>query len=476
MYDKEKGLIDAWMRGQMSRRSLIRGLGSLGVSAATAGVLVNMAATRALAADFDWKKHSGTAIKLLLNQHPYTDAMIANLQTFKDLTGMEVTYDVFPEDVYFERVTAALSSGSTEYDAFMTGAYMTWTYGPAGWVTDLNEWISDPEKTNPGYAWDDMIEGVRKSCAWNGQPGAALGTDDAMQWCIPWGYEQNNISYNKRLFDAAGRTPPTNIDEMLETAAAVKGSGYGIGVRGSRSWATIHPGFLSGYANFGQTDLAMDADGKLTAAMNTDVSKEYHRKFVQMVQSSGAPDWATHTWYQVGNDLGAGVSAMIFDADILGYFMNGATAEAGNIAYAPFAANPEATAPTPNIWIWSLAMANASTKKDAAWYFMQWASGPEHALFGATKMDFVNPVRSSIWADETFRTRLGSSYPGYVEMHDASAPGASIKFTPQPLFFDLTTEWASTLQQMVANQVPVDEGLDALAESFNRQLADSGLR
>ncbi len=127
--------------------------------------------TQALAADFDWKAHSGKSLKLLLNKHPYADAMIANLQAFKDLTGIEVTYDVFPEDVYFDKVTAALSSGSSEYDAFMTGAYMTWTYGPAGWITDLNEWIKDPAKTNPQYGWDDFLPGVKASCAWNGQPG-----------------------------------------------------------------------------------------------------------------------------------------------------------------------------------------------------------------------------------------------------------------------------------------------------------------
>ena len=50
-----------------------------------------------------------------------------------------IVYDVFPEDVYFDKVTAALSASSPEYDAFMTGAYMTWTYGPAGWIADLNE-------------------------------------------------------------------------------------------------------------------------------------------------------------------------------------------------------------------------------------------------------------------------------------------------------------------------------------------------
>lgn len=478
MYDKEKGLIDAYLRGQMSRRSLIRGLGSLGVTAATAGTLLNLGATRALAADFDWKKHSGTTVKLLLNKHPYADALIANLDNFKELTGMDVQYDVFPEDVYFDKVTAALSSGSTEYDAFMTGAYMTWTYGPAGWIDDLNEYIQDPEKTNPMYAFDDFLPGVIKSCAWNGQPGGALGSDDAKQWCVPLAYEQNNLTYNKRIFDANGLNVPTNIDELIETAKAAKAvmnGGYGIGVRGSRSWATIHPGFLSGYANFDQKDLNIDADGKLTAAMNTDVSKDYHKKWVQMIQESGAPDWSTHTWYQVGTDVGAGKSAMMFDADILGYFMNGGTAEAGNLAFSAFAANPAASAPTPNIWIWAMSMSSFSQNKDAAWYFLQWVTGPEHDLFGAQEMDLVNPARSSVWADGAFRDKLSAKYPGYVEMHDTSAPGASIKFTAQPLFFDLTTEWAATLQKMVANEMPVDEGLDMLAESVNSQLEDAGL-
>ncbi len=480
MHEKEMDLVSAFLRGQVDRRGLIKGLGALGVTAAAAGTLLNLGATRALAADFDWQAHKGKSVKLLLNKHPYADAMIANIQAFKDLTGMEVTYDVFPEDVYFDKVTAALSSGSSEYDAFMTGAYMTWTYGPAGWVTDLNEWISDPAKTNPNYAWDDMLPGVRASCAWNGKPGGELGSADAKQWCLPWGFEQNNITYNAEMFEKAGVAVPKNMEEMVAAAAKltkdVGGGVYGIGVRGSRSWATIHPGFLSAYANFGQKDLNVSADGMLSAAMNTPESKAFHAQWVKMIQESGPKDWSTYTWYQVGTDLGAGASAMIFDADILGYFMNGGdNKQAGKLAFAPFAANPAATAPTPNIWIWSLAMANASKDKDATWYFLQWASGLDHALFGARDMDFVNPVRQSVWKDEAFVAKINKSYPGYVDMFNVSAPGASIKFTAQPLFFDLTTEWAATLQKMVAKEVPVDEGLDALVESLNGQLREAGL-
>ena len=145
----------------------------------------------------------------------------------------------FPEDVYFDKVTAALSSKSDQYDAFMTGAYMTWTYGPAGWVVDLNEYIKDPAKTNPNFAWDDVLPGLRSSTAWNGVPGGALGSADAKQWCIPWGYELNNLTYNRKMFEKAKVSVPKNLAELSETAAKLTkdlGGPYGIGVRGSRSW------------------------------------------------------------------------------------------------------------------------------------------------------------------------------------------------------------------------------------------------
>src|SRR3989337_2016509 len=91
--------------------------------------------------------------------------------------------------------------------------------------------------------------------------------------------------------------PPKNLAELLETAAKLTkdlGGPYGIGVRGSRSWASIHPGFLSGYSNFGEKDFNV-ADGKLKAAMNTAGSKAFHTDWVKMIQDSGPKNWSTYT-------------------------------------------------------------------------------------------------------------------------------------------------------------------------------------
>jgi multiple sugar transport system substrate-binding protein len=475
MYEKANDLFSAFVAGRVGRRELLKGMAALGLTAATANTLLAAASTKALAADYDWQAHKGTALKLLLNKHPYADAMIADIEAFKSLTGMSISWDIFPEDVYFDKVTAALSSGSSEYDAFMTGAYMTWTYGPAGWLVDLNDYIKG--KSAPNYDFEGILPGLRASTSWSGVAGEPPGGPGAKQWALPWGFEANNLSYNQRLFDKVGVHVPKNLPDMLDVAAKITkdaGGPYGIGVRGSRSWATIHPGFLSGYTNYGAKDFTQEG-GKLKAAVNSPQAKEFTKLWVKMIQDSGPKNWATYTWYQVGTDLGAGASGMIFDADILGYFMDGGdNKEAGHLGFAAFAANPAATSPTANVWIWSLAMSNFSKNKDATWDFLQWATGLDHGLFGARKKDFVNPVRTKVWEDPEFKTRIGK-YPGYLEQYTETAPKAQIYFTPQPLFFDLTTEWAATLQRLVANEVPVDEGLDKLAASLDKQLKENGL-
>ena len=86
MSDKARDFFSAFKAGRMSRRELMVGAGRLGISAATANFMLNAAATQAIPADFDWKKFSGKKLHLLLNKHPYADAMIADLANFKTIT------------------------------------------------------------------------------------------------------------------------------------------------------------------------------------------------------------------------------------------------------------------------------------------------------------------------------------------------------------------------------------------------------
>ena len=190
----------------------VLGACSAAAPAAPAAPAAAEPAVAAPAAAFNWRAYEGESLKLLLNQHPYQQALVGELPKFTELTGIEVTYDVVPEQNYFDKVTIDLQAGSAStYDAFMTGAYMIWQYAPAGWMEPLEGYINDPAKTNPDYDFADILPDLRNSEMWNLQPGKAnLG--QGSQYALPWGWEANAyMAVPQKLLSVQRRDWPTVI-------------------------------------------------------------------------------------------------------------------------------------------------------------------------------------------------------------------------------------------------------------------------
>ena len=465
----------------ISRRRVLK-TAAAGVAAASLGPVVaacgGTTQTLSNSGPFNWTKYKGSTLSLLLNKHPYTDDMVADIDSFKKLTGMNVKYDIYPEDVYFQKVTSALSSRSSSYDVLMTGAYQTWVYGPAGWLVDLKDYMNDKNRTSPDWNAKDVYTNLLNADAWSGSPGQALGSNNAHQWAMPWGFEQYILSYNKRIFDQYKLKVPTNLPELVDTAAYITKhvpNTYGVAVRGSRSWATIHPGFLSAFVNYG----AKDFDDHLKSTVNSPQAVDMTYQWVKMIKNGGPPNWSQYTWYDCGSDLGAGKAAMMYDADNLVYSQAQGTKEAGHIAVAPFSPNPAAKAPTSNLWVWSLAMSSFSNNKDAAWYFMQWATSKQHLLWSSVNKGMVDPIRQSVWSSSDYQQKIKSEGPmNYLEAFQTTQPNTRIYFTPQPLFFQVATDWAATLQSIYSGPITTSstkEALDQLASSINNQTSQAGI-
>ena len=423
-----------------------------------------------ISGSFDWKREEGATIRLLLNKHPYTDALLADLKSFKEKTGIDVQHDIFPEENYFDKVTLDLSSGQANYDAFMLGAYMVWQYGPPGWLEDLEPWIQNESATNTDYDWEDVLPNLRAADSWSLKVGDPLGTGG--QWALPWGFETNAIAYRSDVFNKLGLKPAETLDELVELAAVLseKAEGmYGIAVRGTRSWATIHPGFMTQYSRMGEKDYTVEGNN-LTPTMNTPTSVDFHEKWMGMVKDSGPPNWTQYTWYQVGSDLGAQEAAMIFDADINSYFQNqpGSTPAAGKIAWHPGPKGPDGSLAT-NLWVWSLGMNAKSQNKSAAWLFLQWATGKEHLRKAALEANHVDPVRKSIAEDTAFKDVMARN-ENYIDTFNQLIDSTAIQFTPQPKFFDTTTSWAATLQEIYRG-ADAKGALDSLASDLKSKVA-----
>ncbi|MEA4897902.1 ABC transporter substrate-binding protein [Bacillota bacterium Meth-B3] len=406
----------------------------------------------------DWQAYSGTKLQVMFNQHNYQKAITdyGKMEEFEKLTGIDVEFSVTPEENYFDKLNIALSSKSGEPDVFMTGAYQVWEYASAGYMEPLENYISDPTKTEASYDFADFYPGVVGTLAWDCIAGHPVGSGS--QWALPMGYELNNIAYNKKYFDENNLKLPTTTSELLELSKGLQGwsgaGSYGIAVRGTRNWATIHPAYMTLFSTWGAKDFEIE-DGRLVCKLDSEEAIAMTDYWVKLVVEGSSPQWATFTWYEAGAHLGAGVAGILYDATCNGYFQNypeGASAQAGNLAWHPGVV-PDGMGLTENdiksnVWVWSMGMNVNSDNKGAAWLFLQYFTSPEFMLFSGTEGACADSPRVSVADSEAYVSVVGKS-TGYLEALAVLLPKATIQFTPQPYFFETTTEWAATLQDLV---------------------------
>lgn len=464
----------------LDRRGVLRamGLGAAGLAAAPilAGCGVGTGGSTkgkdngagAVKGSFDWKKAKGTTIKILQTPHPYQQSFQPLLKEFTQLTGITVQADLVPEADYFTKLNTELAGGSGSHDVFMTGAYFIWQYGPPGWMEDLKPWLENSAATNAEYDFEDIYDGLRTSTRWDFKTGSALGSGG--QWAIPWGFETNVIAYNKKFFDSKGIKPADTFDNFMQLAVDLtdrSANRYGVAFRGSKSWATIHPGFMTQFTREGGRDYDVK-DGKLVAAMNSDKAVEFTKKWAELAKKAGPTSWTTYEYPNCTGDLGDGTAMMVYDADSATYPKNkpGASKMAGNLGWHPGPAGPDGSYAT-NLWTWSLAMNAASKNKLAAWLFIQWATGKEAMAKGVKSGAFADPTRKSVF-DSAFKQTLGA-FPGYLETFERVIPQTKIQFTPQTKFFETTEDWAVALQDIYGG-ADAKTRLDALAKANTAKL------
>jgi multiple sugar transport system substrate-binding protein len=473
---------------EVSRTDFIRRALKLGLSVAAVGALVDIyrpsaegreAGTMlgAMSDDFDYKKYAGKTVKLRLSKHPYVEALLPDLPTFEKQTGIKVEYDITPEEQYFDKLKLGLSQKSSDFDVAMLGAYMTWEYGPAGWLEDLQPYIGDKSKTTPAFDIGDFFPNTVKNDSWDGTAGDAPGTNSPKQWALPWGWEINVLCYRQDILKKHGLSVPTTYMQILQTAQKLKSAEpkmIPFLARGELSWDTIHPGYLSGFNAYG----ARDFDEHLKPVMNSPAGVEFTDLFMRILKEAGPPPgrWTGYGVFDMGAAMGAGDVCMYHDATSLGFFQDlpGASKVGGQgkMAWAMSPGKTDATGS--NIWIWSLGMNAGSQNKDAAWLFMQWASGKQHLLYAATKHGQVDTVRKSVFNSPAYQARL-AQHVGYSATFKKQAPLSKIEFTPQPLFFETTTTWAGTLQNIYEGKTTSKAGLDKLATDIGATLSQRGI-
>lgn len=336
----------------------------------------------------DWRQFEGEKITLLFNAHPWTDAMAAELDEFKSLTGIDVDLQTFSEDLYWDRYAAALRAGSGVADVYFQSMDDTaFNDFENGFLTPLGDFIDDPSMTADDYDFTDypapLIDAAR----------FPFGSSEAQPYGIPISTETFILYYNEEIVaEYLGGVVPETIDELVVAAEKITndsgGTVYGAVMRGLRSTGIRDPltaVLINSVGDPAAVELPHNVwfDGDFSSPNLTDDAIVEGMDAYARLVAAGPSNALALDWPDATALFSQGQAAFFIDATAFSpTFENpDESLVAGKVGYAPIPASSRGQGT--GFASWGLGIPANSDHKGAAWYFVQWATNKRNtALFG----------------------------------------------------------------------------------------------
>ena len=326
----------------------------------------------------------------------YCASVVRHLHSFEESTGHKVQLRILGNDEYSANRIEKYLDGEDAADVYMSGPVQVWQLLGAGYVEPLDPFLA---RASSGYDPDDFLPSLLRCNRWSGRFGEALGVGPLLE--IPVNCECYNLAYVPEILDRAGVSVPTTWSEYFAASRTIaeRVAAYrGFAQRGTNAWHTIYTGFASQFWTSGGTDF----DRNRVCAIAEPRAVRATEEFLRALPAAGPVDWLNQHWYDLALYFAAGRYGLMVDSDhYVAYFEDATKSKMkGKIAYRlpPAAADG---AMCSNLWTWSVVMNSRSQNKDAAWEFIEWASGRDFLMRSAFEGN-MNPTRRSTWDSGRF--------------------------------------------------------------------------
>ena len=364
-----------------SRRSLLQG-----TIAASALSLTGLPAR----ADVPWKKYAGTTIEANLIKGPRGELLQKYAAEFTELTCIKVESEVIPEQQQRQKVVIELSSGKPSFDVVHVSYHVQKRqFDRAGWLADLTAFMKDPNLTTPDLNVDDFSAGGRLFAQ----------NDKGEMRSLPWSVDYFILYWNKEIFAKKGVEPPKTLDEMVAAAEKLNDPAngvYGFTGRGLRNANMVL--WTNFFLNYGGEFL----DTKGNILTDGPEAIEATRLYQRLMTKSAPPGVAGFNWMESMASLTQGRAAMWIDADGWAPPIEDPNASrvVGKIGYSVVPAGPKGQYSA--TYGDGIGIAQASTKKEAAYLYCQWAISK---IMGARLLQAGGgvPFRNSVLSDDAVR-------------------------------------------------------------------------
>ncbi|WP_075741446.1 ABC transporter substrate-binding protein [Actinoalloteichus sp. GBA129-24] len=316
-------------------------------------------------------------LRVAMVNHVWTDAVRSKIGEFEDLAGRRVLVSTMTSDQLSNTYNVKLNASAPDLDVMMYRPLQEQLlFARNGWLAELDDLLAE----DADYDWADVQDAAKDRV-----------TIDGRVFGVPVVTERPTLYYRRDLVDA----PPTTLTEMLETARRLHDPGaglHGFTGRGQRAGAVSM--FSSYLYSFGGDFIV---DGR--SGVGTPEALAAYEYYGRLLRETGPIGSTNMTLEQITPIFAQGKAVFAIDADaVYQNFIDPATSLVGDrTGFAAFPAGPAGSRPF-NIPSWGLTINVFSERRDAAWEFIRWASGPEMTL--RLQNEGVPSARDSAWADQ----------------------------------------------------------------------------
>jgi multiple sugar transport system substrate-binding protein len=176
----------------------------------------------AWAQEFDWRRHAGTNITILMTGDENDHRALADLlPEFEEQTGMTLEISAPALGPLIEQTLQSLQAEQSPFDLINYLGFLTTQQVGAGYFEELNPYLEDPSKTPAEWDFADFLPPALANVGVFDMATQTVGEGDRI-YGIP-GLHSGSVIYfyRKDLFEAAGLQPAKTWEEFRAAAEAL---------------------------------------------------------------------------------------------------------------------------------------------------------------------------------------------------------------------------------------------------------------
>ncbi|RDI70147.1 ABC transporter substrate-binding protein [Halopelagius longus] len=406
-------------------------------------------------ADIDWRQFEGSSINIGAVNHTWVSAIKPAIPVFEELTGIDVVWNVLPEQQFRTKRLTDVSTGAGKFDVFFLDQVVN-QFRESGWLQPLDPYFEDESLYDEDwFKPDDLFEATK----WQAHGGGYSDTWTGM----PITVEVQTQFYRTDLYEKHGLEVAETLEEFVANAQAIQEAESGVvgtAGRGQKGYGMNIYILNTFIRQFGAKlwdsypdDSGLDSEGAISAG----------KWYVDLLRNYGPEGASSQTWSDVLSTMQSGNAGhIVADANL---FWPGLTdpessdvADKIGIGKVP---SPAEGSFTTNSYAWQISTSKNAKNSKQAFLFMLWASSKPTTDWMHVENDAAFAVRKSVWENDEFRSRVGENF--------AQVTLESLKKSKPDPFDRKYPEWgqkySEELQTAIAGDQSAEEALKNAAES-----------